>query len=99
MGYHLEREGGVHLKLGIQGQGGGRILHVDKTYFQKVSFIYVQNSSTSLTLDITVILRLCFLLIDGLSFGEGRGVRLKLGIQGQGGGRIFDVDGQGGGGP
>ena len=40
-----------------------------------------------------VILGLCFILIDWLSFGVG-GVRLN--VQGQGGGRILDVDGQGG---
>ena len=42
-----------------------------------------------------VILGLCFILIDWLSFGVG-GVRLKLDVQGQEGGRILDVDGQGG---
>ena len=38
-----------------------------------------------------VILGLCFLLIDWLSFGEGGGgwgIRLKLDVQGQGGGGI-----------
>ena len=42
---------------------------------------------------------LCFLLIDWLSFEEGKGggrVRLKLHVQRQGGGRSLDVDGQGG---
>ena len=41
----------------------------------------------------------CFLLIDWLSFGEreeGGRIRLKLDVQGQGGGRILEVDGQGG---
>ena len=42
-----------------------------------------------------VILGLCFPLIDWLSFGEKKGVRLKLDVQGQEGGRILDVDGQG----
>ena len=45
-------------------------------------------------------------LIDCLSFGKDGGVggggggvvRLKLDVQGQGGRRILDVDGQGGGG-
>ena len=45
-----------------------------------------------------LILELCFLLIDWLSFGEKGGVRLKLDVQGQGCGRIVDVNGQGGGG-
>ena len=36
-------------------------------------------------------LGLCVLLIDWLSFVGG--VRLKLDVQGQGGGRILDVDG------
>ena len=40
-----------------------------------------------------------FFLIDWLSFGKDRGGnRLKLDFQGQGVGRILDVDGQGGGG-
>ena len=47
-----------------------------------------------------VILGLCFLLNDWLSFGEERGrggvVRLKLDVQGRGTERILDVDGQGG---
>ena len=45
---------------------------------------------------IIVILGLCFLLFDCLSSEEagGRGVRLKLNVQGQGGGRILDVDEQ-----
>ena len=42
-----------------------------------------------------IILGLCFLLIDWLSFGEGKGP-LKLDVQGQVGGRILDVAGQGG---
>ena len=42
-----------------------------------------------------VMLGLCFLLIDWLSFEEGGGVRLKLDVQCQEGGRILDVDGQG----
>ena len=39
-----------------------------------------------------------FLLIDWLSFGQSDGevVCLKLDVQGQRGGRILDVDGQGG---
>ena len=45
-----------------------------------------------------VILGLCFLLTDWLSFREGEKVRLKLDVQGQEGGRILDVVGQGGGG-
>ena len=43
-----------------------------------------------------VIIGLCFLLIEWLLFGEGGTVRLKLDFQGQGGGRMLDVDGQGG---
>ena len=43
-----------------------------------------------------VILGLCFLLTDWLSFREGEKVRLKLDVQGQEGGRILDVVGQGG---
>ena len=45
---------------------------------------------------IIVILGLCFLLFDCLSSEEagGRGVCLKLNVQGQGGGRILDVDEQ-----
>ena len=42
-----------------------------------------------------VMLGLCFLLIDWLSFEEGGRVRLKLGVQCQEGGKILDVDGQG----
>ena len=45
-----------------------------------------------------VILGLFFLLIDWPSFREGGGIRLKLDVQGQGGGRMLDVAGQGGGG-
>ena len=50
--------------------------------------------------NIIVILGLCFLLIDWLSFGEeggggAGGFSLELDVQGQGGGRILDVDGQG----
>ena len=41
-----------------------------------------------------VILGLCFLLTDWLSFAEGEGVCLKFNVQGQGGGRILDVAGQ-----
>ena len=42
-----------------------------------------------------VILGLCCLLIDWLPFENGRwGVRLKLDVQGQRGGRILDVDGK-----
>ena len=49
--------------------------------------------------NIIVILGLCFLLIDWLSFeeeggGGAGGVSLELDVQGQGGGRILDVDGQ-----
>ena len=36
------------------------------------------------------------IFIDWLSFGDGGVVRLKLGVQGQEGGRILGVDGQGG---
>ena len=46
--------------------------------------------------NIMVILGLCFLLTDWLSFREGEKVRLKLDVQGQEGGRILDVVGQGG---
>ena len=42
-----------------------------------------------------IILGLCFLLTDWLSFGEGRGP-LKLDVQGQVGGKVLDVAGQGG---
>ena len=49
---------------------------------------------------ITVILGSCFFLIDWLSFGysetERERVRFKLNVEGQGGERILDVDGQGG---
>ena len=41
-----------------------------------------------------VILGLCFLLTDWLSFAEGEGVCLKCDVQGQEGGRILDVAGQ-----
>ena len=44
-----------------------------------------------------VTLRLCFLLTHWLLFGEGWEVRFKLDVQGLGGGRIWDVGGQGGG--
>ena len=40
-----------------------------------------------------VILGLCFILIDWLSFGERRG-RFKLDVKGQGDGRILNVVGQ-----
>ena len=49
-------------------------------------------------------LGLCFLLIHWLSLREcvcvcvWEGGMLKLGVQVQGGGRILDIDGQGGGG-
>ena len=46
---------------------------------------------------IIVVLELYLLLIDWLSFGEargGRGDRLKLGVQDQGGGRMLDIAGQ-----
>ena len=44
-----------------------------------------------------VILGLCFLLTGWLSFGEKRRrVCLKLDVQSQEGGRILDVNGQGG---
>ena len=42
-----------------------------------------------------VMLGLCFLLIDWLSFEEGGRVRLELDVQCQEGGNILDVDGQG----
>ena len=45
-----------------------------------------------------VMFELCFLLINWLSFREGAGVGLKLDVQCQGGGRILDLEGQGGGG-
>ena len=52
--------------------------------------------------NIIVILGLCFLLIDWLSFGKGGGggggESFKVDVQGQGGGRILDVAGKGGGG-
>ena len=41
------------------------------------------------------ILGLCFLLIDWLSFGMG-GSSFEIGRPSQWGGRILDVDGQGG---
>ena len=42
-----------------------------------------------------VIIGLCFLLIDWLSFGDR--VHLELDVQSQAGGQSLDVDGQGGG--
>ena len=42
-----------------------------------------------------VMLGLCFLLIDWLSFEEGGRVRLKLDVQCQESEKILDVDGQG----
>ena len=45
---------------------------------------------------IIVILGSCFFLTDWLSFGE-MVVRLKLDVQGLGGGKILNVDGQKGG--
>ena len=42
-----------------------------------------------------VILRLCFLITD-LCFHYLERVRLKMDVQGQKGGRILNVDGQGG---
>ena len=43
-------------------------------------------------------LGLCFPLIDWLSLERSGWLRLKLDVQGQGGGRTLDADGQGGGG-
>ena len=37
-------------------------------------------------------------ILQRIGGGRGGGVRLKLDVQGQGGGWILDVDGQGGGG-
>ena len=43
-----------------------------------------------------VILGLCILLTDWLSYGEGGAVCLKLDVQGQGSGSILDIAEQGG---
>ena len=42
-----------------------------------------------------VILGLCILLTDWLSYGEGGAVCLKLDVQGQGSGSILDIAEQG----